>query len=212
MDPMSLQFLISSSPSGERQPDDIAGPPIEEAVNPTSPEQSVPEAGTSSATNHADETTGIDRALFSCQSCNSTFSAERSLHRHNALRHSNKTFFKCSVPKCGATFTQRTYMDRHINIAHPRVPVTRSIKHRASIVGKIASSPQEREEKNIRMPGLLCTAPFCLKKFRDQSALRRHTNGVHTKQTAYVCKICSSIFYFNYNLKRHMRVVHKEVE
>lgn len=126
-----FHLFVCSDSSGGWRPDDIASPSVVETANPLSLGRSVPEARTLSAVNHADAMTGTIRTEFSCQSCATSFSADRSLHRHMALRHSHQSFFKCLDPICAETFSIKSIFDRHIcaNSEHPRAPHALSVMH-----------------------------------------------------------------------------------
>lgn len=55
-----------------------------------------------------------------------------------------------------------------------------------------------------------CSVATCSKSFVSKVIMRRHVNGVHTKQITYDCTKCSFKSHYKQHLKRHLTRVHDE--
>jgi len=166
---------------------------------------------------------------YSCNQCESTYSAQQSLRRHQASVHEGKIY---SCDQCEYS-APRGQLSRHINTIHGSVThlcevcdyqtrdkrclKTHQLKHTGERPYLCTSCPKAFSRSGSLIIHQLThtkdksfKCPTCTKSFAQSGHLKEH-QLVHTSKKCFTCEICAKEFYQPRSLRRH-QLVHNSVK
>jgi len=107
---------------------------------------------------------------------------------------------------CGATFSRKHEVNRHIKIVHQAVKdYVCQICNRAFALRQHLNSHIDAVHEKKRD----CICKICGMGFPTEAKVNRHVRCVHLKERAYKCKVCKKDYFQQSDLLRHMKRKHK---
>ena len=127
--------------------------------------------------------------------------------------HEGKKPYLCTI--CGADFSQRPNLKRHIEGVHERKqhPCTLCEKiftDSGNLKKHIKMKHEEGFESEKKKVSHLCV--LCGLKFTQRGNLVKHIKSVHEKSMVCTCDTCGSKFATKYTLKAHVMAVHEGIK
>ncbi|XP_046348133.2 zinc finger and BTB domain-containing protein 14-like isoform X3 [Haliotis rufescens] len=146
-----------------------------------------------------------DAGVFSCDSCNQTFTTQHRYYLHLVQQHDYRGQFECA--HCGlqsATFDEH---QRHVdNHAHELFLGSASFLQCPNCFKHFSRKHTlQHHMRNCGLPtdlhkAFLCN--MCNTNFSSKRALNTHVNGMH-KNKLYVCGVCGERFRWRAALRNH---------
>lgn len=167
--------------------------------------------------NEEEEVTGN-----TCTICDKTFPNNSYLKDHMFI-HDRKSKYCCEV--CSKPFIRLWRLQRHMRSAHPEAATDKGDAmeeaddndddvadptyegSRSPSPVSVASKDDESVSSSAADSKKQFQCPNCPKSFRRTSDLHDHS-FVHSRESAYVCNICTKPFLRAFRLKRHMLNAH----
>mmetsp|Transcript_6382 Transcript_6382/g.19300 ORF Transcript_6382/g.19300 Transcript_6382/m.19300 type:complete len:180 (+) Transcript_6382:95-634(+) len=112
--------------------------------------------------------------------------------------------FLCNY--CGASFSRKFYVDRHILGIHDQVR-----PYDCKLCGKLfkQSSHLNVHIANVHQHSRRFECKHCGKSFGNNSNCKKHIRVVHEKERLHGCSLCNKLFFQKTDFQRHMRSVHR---
>ena len=161
---------------------------------------------------------------YLCTSCNQTFSDKSNLRRHEKRQHEEVREGNNKCESCSKTFTRHGDLCRHItkcamnrtckvcNITFTCPQnLRRHIKNKHTLEDADRNDDKDKNE-NTRSNHSKFECPSCLKTFRNESSLKRHTKVCNQSEedTKAYCKECKKFFFDFSTLSKHVRRKHRD--
>ncbi|XP_069068901.1 B-cell lymphoma 6 protein isoform X1 [Pleurodeles waltl] len=138
-----------------------------------------------------------ENGTFFCNECDSRFSEEGSLKRHNLQMHSDKPY-KCD--RCQASFRYKGNLASHKTVHTGEKP------YRCNICGAQFNRPANlKTHTRIHSGEKPYKCETCGARFVQVAHLRAHVL-IHTGEKPYPCEICGTRFRHLQTLKSHLRI------
>lgn len=163
--------------------------------------------------------TGTKRIFLECDHCGEKFkeTEKNNFIGHMRRQHTKKPIFKCHI--CSRSFKAQAILKEHIEGVHKKKFKCEKCKsnfhQKRSLVLHIRVnccklwSKDELEIFTIRKPKILSkknlACHICSKIFKFPCNLKKHIAQVHEKKVRDKCEICGKIFYYQGGLVKHLR-------
>ena len=116
-------------------------------------------------------------------------------------------YFVCNFDECGASFTKKRGLNRHIALKHLNLKPHKCTKCSATFA-KRNQLQKHIDRVHIKIKSFKCDK--CTSAFFNGQRLKNHVKWVHEKEKHLKCSECPSTFSKNSHLKRHLKVVHEK--
>ncbi|KAK2947649.1 putative Zinc finger protein 76 [Blattamonas nauphoetae] len=150
------------------------------------------------------------------------FTSAFTLLRHIETKHKSQKTYLCSVPFCGAVFSQMTDLQQHKREVHGQLHKTKRLSADNSESEEEQTLARDTSDDDASDNGLSinplsvkplhpCPWPGCRHSFSSPSNLRTHLESVHLCLHPFVC-LCSSCGYQSFKhkhtLRKHIQTQH----
>lgn len=173
---------------------------------------------------------------YCCYLCKRWLFDTKRLHRHMNLFHNGQSLLRCPLPWCRQAFADKGRLRHHLTAIHTKGTVYKCTKCSDEFYYKRLLSKHMMNKHDLRInfrcylckeshgckeqlrdhlksahrgfKPFKCQHPGCLKEYTGRTALKLHTNIIHTKAIEFNCTKCPKIFYQNRSLLRHLANKH----
>lgn len=153
--------------------------------------------------------TAEEKERYSCnhENCRRLFSSQGRLQNHERLIHGEELPFRCTFPSCEKSFTKLRYLKVH-NKTHREkkyhcAHCSYAAHQKAYLVNHMQKNLHLKEPSSIIIKtNYKCK--ICHKIFFKKDACAKHSL-IH-KKPRYFCEVCPYESYFQYQLKRHIKL------